>query len=95
MIDGLEHELGPEDVDHPGAVMMSGYSITGIVLGIVGLILMMVGYLSSGSPKYSDTLNIGLLTDKIILATVGGFTTVCATLLYIYGAWSSSDDPKS
>jgi hypothetical protein len=42
----------------------------------LGVFVTAFGFLSSGAPSYSDTLNIGLLNDKTNLVLIGGFMFV-------------------
>jgi hypothetical protein len=72
MIEGLEHELGHEEAHTPPAPFAVLY-LFGFLLLLLGTVLMLSGFLMSGAPEYSETLNIGLLNTKTNLVIAGGF----------------------
>jgi hypothetical protein len=45
--------------------------IVGIIFWIIGSLLLLTGFASSGVPNYGNTLNFGLLIDKVIYVMIG------------------------
>ena len=63
---------GQDDVESSSSEQASGYGTMGAVMTTVGLLL--TGYALFGYDPvapYSDTLNIGLLNDQLMLTIVG------------------------
>jgi len=56
--------------------------ICGIILGLVGCLIMLIGYGMSGAAEYSDTLNIGLLNDKSNAVVAGGFVALSGAVIF-------------
>lgn len=52
----------------------------GLGLLAVGTLIMLFGLVKSGAAEYSDTLNVGLLTEKTNLVLVGGFAQVIGAI---------------
>lgn len=45
--------------------------VTGVILVVLGILAMGYGLFSTGAPPESETLNLGLLVEKIVFALIG------------------------
>jgi hypothetical protein len=57
-------------------------AVAGWALLAIGMAAAVFGFFKSGAAEYSETLNIGLLTDKTNMVLAGGFMATIGAIFY-------------